>query len=259
MMTERQQRAQEGSHPVVPATRPQGLGTAPPCCLHLLLPCHKPRGTKEPLPHKAQGTMASKAFCCSQSRMGSPAPNPQPHGQPWEWKFPCGTGTGKPHCCSLPATGVLPYSFPTSVHQFVPPTEFIHMYVHLRPSLASAPSGPLQYAKGCMVVGTQHRQALPSLWCCCMKLKEDGAEIACTSASMLFLLIYLENTAQVPIQQRKQRLHVVCANCIAIPGSFVHGEVGVKPSLLMRECDKGQEQQRGFRHAQHHLSPEGAW
>lgn len=92
-----------------------------------------------------------------------------------------------------------------------------------------------------------------------MKLKEDSAEIACTCASMLFLLIYLENTAQVPIQQRKQRLDVVCANCIAIPGSFVHGEVGVKPSLLMRERDKGQEQQRGFRHAQHHLSLEGAW
>lgn len=137
-------------------------------------------------------------------------------------------------------TGVLPYSFPTSVHQFVPPTEFIYMYVHLRPSLASDPSRPLQYAKGCMVMGTQHRQALPSLWCCCMKLKEDSAEIACTSASMLSLLIYLENIAQVPIQQRKRRLDMVCANCIAIAGSFVHGEVGVKPSLLMRECDKGQ-------------------
>lgn len=64
-------------------------------------------------------------------------------------------------------------------------------------------------------MGTQRRQTLPSFWCCHMKLKEDGAEIACTSASMLFLLIYLENIAQVPIQQRKQRLKMVCA--IALP------------------------------------------
>lgn len=133
MMTERQQRAQEGSHPVVPATRPQGLGTAPPCCLHLLLPCHKPSGTKEPLPHKAQGTMALKAFCCSQSRMGSPAPNPQPHGQPWEWKFPCGTGTGKPHCCSLPAYGCSPLLIPNLCASVC---ASYRVYTHVRASQA---------------------------------------------------------------------------------------------------------------------------
>lgn len=73
-----------------------------------------------------------------------------------------------------------------------------------------------------------------------MKLKEDGAEIACTSASMLFLLIYLENIAQVPIQQRKQRLEMVCAIALPYQGLLCMERWGVKPSLLPRKCDKGQ-------------------